>query len=366
MGAKTILISSITLVAIAIIIVLLFFISESSFQSPTNLEECKTAAFNGENKVNLVFFATKENTQKYSNFFLQTSPFNKNKDSFNFYYIDSYEPECEIYQEQAILCKEKEITQKAASCPHDFIVVVKDLDDSSLRSSAYKNIISLNSKHQSSVLTHEFGHVFANLADEYIPAIIPKGSKNCASSCDNFPENIDGCFQGCSKDNYYRSIDKGVMRTLSTNNYGALNENIISEKIPKQNTLTGQATSDLNTECSEQEYYLIKGFVKNSKIEIQQQTIEKGCAPSITSGDYIYKITGEKTLEGNFNPKLIFTDAQKLNEQEIQGAVFEYEGEFYLSIPKVNKADTIEILDNNQQQIQQVNFEELSSFPCKI
>src|SRR3989344_3409190 len=237
MGAKTILISSITLVAIAIIIVLLFFISESSFQSPTNLEECKTAAFNGENKVNLVFFATKENTQKYSNFFLQTSPFNKNN-------------------------------------------------------------ISLNSKHQSSVLTHEFGHVFANLADEYIPAIIPKGSKNCASSCDNFPENIDGCFQGCSKDNYYRSIDKGVMRTLSTNSYGILNENIVSEKIPKQNTLTGQAPSDLNAECSEQEYYLIKGFVKNSKIEIQQQTIE--------------------------------------------------------------------ILDNNQQQIQQVNFEELSSFPCKI
>ena len=121
----------------------------------------------------------------------------------------------------------------SAVCPNDYVVVLTDMKRH-LRSSAYQNVMSLNINHDKSVILHEFGHVFANLADEYVPSIIPWGSKNCVKNCQDFEkQGVGGCFIGCSQDDYSRSTESSVMRTLSTVDYGELNEGLIEEDLEK-------------------------------------------------------------------------------------------------------------------------------------
>ena len=362
MEIKKILITSSIIVFLAIIVVLLFFISQNPLTSPnpSNLEKCKSLVFNGEDKINLLFFADKDLSKGYSNFFLQTSPYSQYKDEFNFYYIDSYTPECEVYQDQAVLCRGKELTKKASSCPNDFIIVIKDVDDPYLRSSAFQNIISLNFQHPNTVLTHEFGHVFSNLADEYVSAVIPSGSKNCVISCDKFQNEIDGCFQGCSKSDYYRSVEEGVMRTLNSNYYGKFNEKIILEKINKKSKITGSVIENTNSaDCSEQEYYLIEmSIYENKTLKILNITVEEGCAPSLNSKELQIRT-------------ILFTDGQSIDETQINGGTEEiHKGIFYIKIPKNEQTEGLILKLRNEQAPEipevTVNLEELEHIPCRI
>jgi len=178
-------------------------------------EECKTISYHGDDKVNLVFFGPQEDVEEYANFMFATAPYDEQVNNFNVYYIEDFNPECELYKSAAILCYSDDLVHKAATCPNDFIVVIDDTQASTVRSSAYLNVVSVNKKHPKTVLTHELGHVIANLAEEYVPARLPDNSKNCVSTCSQFGQNTDGCFEGCSESDYHRSIERGVMRTLS-------------------------------------------------------------------------------------------------------------------------------------------------------
>ena len=83
-------------------------------------------------------------------------------------------------------------------------------------------------------MLHEFGHVFANLADEYVPSIIPKGARNCVGECQEFNRySIKECYEGCSKSDYFRSSEESVMKTLKTKEYEELNTLIINEYLNK-------------------------------------------------------------------------------------------------------------------------------------
>ena len=106
------------------------------------------------------------------------------------------------------------------------------------------NVVSINKNHQKSVIAHEFGHSFANLAEEYTPATLPLKSKNCVSECNKFDSLNEGCYEGCSKTDYFRSINSGIMRTLSSKSYGAFNSFLISEKISKFKRITGNVVSE--------------------------------------------------------------------------------------------------------------------------
>lgn len=220
-----------TIIGVLILAGGIFFFYNNSKTSFSEGAECERISYNGDpsGKINIVFFTngvSKDSLQEYVNYFESVSPFSENKELFNFFYLD-YKPKCKI--DVGLLCYSRELIEMSAKCPNEFIVVISD-EDASVRSSAYMNVISMNSNLPKSVLTHEFAHVFANLADEYIPASIPFGSKNCASNCVNFG-GIGGCFEGCSKENFFRSSENSVMRTLSSEKYFEFNENIIKQVI---------------------------------------------------------------------------------------------------------------------------------------
>jgi len=357
------------LAVVTVLLILFFVFKDSLFFSPTaNPENCKVLEKNSEKGVNLVFLSDNKTAREYSDFLKTVSPFKENIDSFNFYYIDSYTPACTLYKGIALLCYNKEIIQKASACPNDIIIIPQEKENN-IRSSSYMNVLSINSAQEKTVLIHEMGHALANLADEYVPAEIPKKSKNCQKTCESFSVK-EGCFLGCSKDSYYRSIDFGVMRTLATSKFGELNQNIILEKITSKSTsaITGNVISEQVETCS-QEYILIQGNYNSGTLEIASQSLETGCIPEVSSGDFEYELSLEdnSTLSGEeFNPAFIFTDIQ--GENTLEGSVELSQENFYLMVPAIPHSEKLSIKENGNliQTVDLTNsIQKLNSIPCK-
>ena len=196
---------------------------------------CKTIISNGspDKSIDIVFFydnVDESEAQQYIDYLLSVSPFSENKEKFNFYSVNM-PPTCDI-QNGILVCYSKEVIKASALCPNDYVFVLSK-QSAGIRSSAYTNLISVNIADKKSVVIHEFGHIFANLADEYVPSTIPRGSKNCASSCDKFTSEVDGCYEGCSENGEYRSVNAGIMRTLSTINFGKFDNAILNADLEK-------------------------------------------------------------------------------------------------------------------------------------
>jgi len=339
------------------IVIRTYFSNNDVQNSPQ--EGCKTLKSSPEGRVNIVFFAEKEQIERYSDFLLNIPPFNQTKDQLNFYYIDAYTPSCELYKETAILCYSKELLKEASVCPNDYLVVLKD-EKRDIRSSSYMNVLSLNTAQPLSVFAHEFGHSFANLADEYTPATLPKRQENCKDSCTQFEDM--GCFQGCSKDSYFRASSNGLMKTLSARDYGLFDSVLILKKLGNnpEVKITGKVIQE-KPNCSSQRYRLIEGTYLSGEMKIISQSIQIGCLGSNGEGGFEYKLMmKDKTAStSNFNPELIFTD------NEAGGEVYESTRNFYLRIPLIEAATSLEISLENKT-ISQINLFEEDSLPCQI
>jgi hypothetical protein len=213
---------------------ILFFISYFNYVALGPVEgECISLVENEGEGIDIVFMTenvSEEKVGEYIDYFLNSAPFSDNDEKFNFYYAgDAY---CDLYHEKAVFCYSRENIMKSSICPNDYIVVLSERS-AKIRSSAYMNLISLNVLNSKNVILHEFGHVFANLADEYVPSIIPGGSENCAEKCDYFLNygNSTGCYLGCSEAEYKRSSEISVMRSTKTNDYGTLNSFLIEKNL---------------------------------------------------------------------------------------------------------------------------------------
>lgn len=301
--------------------------------SPEELYTCNTLQFSSPNAINLVFFSTEAEATEYSEYLLNSEPFSEFSENFNVYFIDSFLPECEIYRGVAFLCYSREVLRAAASCPNDYIYVLKD-GDSSIRSSAYRNVISVNLRHPLSVILHETGHAMFNFAEEYIPGEIPPLSKNCQETCENFDGEIDGCFIGCSDNSHSRSVEAGVMRTLSSEDYGIYNDNLIRAEIERQSqisesAITGNAISEID-DC--------KNSVHDSVI--------------VENGEIVGKIrtVGCPSENKNVVTPYLFTDAPKKTNLEI----LEMDGFTYIDpkiptivqIPEGETSTSLEVVDS--------------------
>ena len=334
-----------------------------------NLEECKTIHYHDENSINLVFFSPEDEAQKYSDYLVNSEPFKEYHDEFNFFFIDSYKPDCELYKGIAIYCHSKELIKKAASCPYDYIVVLDEMDHQ-IRSSAYKNVMSINSQHPMSVFLHEFGHSFSNLAEEYTPAKIPRGSKNCQRDCSKFKGETNGCFEGCSKSHYYRSVENGVMRTLSTDDFGIYNDDLIStlieNSVPKDLQITGAVTK----EDFESNEYIIAEFKLNKdigRVELISEERAKGYAPKIgASGDYYYTVDGgPKKI--HFSNMVHAEGPKSKKNLEMVGEVEEV-NTFFLAIKdNLKKVRKVEIYDaQNNGRLGEARFSSGGNVLCQI
>ena len=359
---------TITLIVLCVIVIsgisgFLFFRNEIFFSTPS-LEKCNILKEGQNGAVNIVIFGQKEDANKYADYFLSSSPFKEYQEDFSFSYIDSYTPKCEEYKGVALLCHSRELIKKAGSCKYDYIVVLSS-NNAEIRSSSYSNVMSLNTVHPLTVFLHEFGHSFANFGEEYTPASLPRGVENCASSCETFGADADGCFKGCSRTDYYRSIEIGVMRSLETNEFGKFNTKLLGSLIEKNigSKITGKVIQDIG--CEDRSYFLIEARNSDRGLEIIKVTKERGCAPSIGNGKVTYTITtgnGEKIEGARYSPDLIYTDAQ--GEGEIEGETFDSEENFFIPAEFVENAESVAISDGQTSDSQ--NIENTGDRPCQI
>ena len=331
-------------------------------------EECNVLQENGEG-INILFFSGGEIAKDYMDYFLESEPFNEVRDNFNFFYIEDYIPECELYEGEIFYCYSKELIKKSSVCPNDYLVVLGDYP-SEIRSSAFMNVLSINSNHPKSVFLHEFGHTFANFAEEYVDenARIPSKAKNCVSSCDDFGEGVE-CFEGCTKSNYYRSSLESVMRTLNTRNYGLFNNNFILERIDDEVVdsslfTTGNVVSS-KADCSSEEYYLLEiGSGKVSK------SVQVGCSGSSGHGDTEYLVLSEDDSifsKGDYNKDFLFTTLP-FPDGKLSGKTYKSDRDIFLKIPvskikdgvKVSSTDLAILTEENKNLFEKNVDEKLS------
>lgn len=331
--------------------------------SPTDLPEgvCNTLEYSSPSALSMVFIASREDAEEYKNHLIAEPPYDSH--SFNFYYIDNLNPEnfCTSYKGIAVLCYSAELLKSAAVCPHNAIIVPIDRP-SNIRSSMYKNVLSINKNHPArEVLRHELGHLFG-LAEEYTPAAPPKGQLNCKSSCDDFDAPIEGCFEGCSQGTLMRSIDEGVMRTLSTSRYGPYDEHLIHARL---NTLSGPSTliagKAIDDVVCNEELLLVEVDARASSWDVVSLEPYNGCLPGKTSFEYSVRVNGETSFESSLKDNFLFTDSP--GEETIEGETYE-EGRFWVSVPA--SEGTLEISDDENNLLLQTELPAQGGLPCRI
>lgn len=309
MEHKAFMFTSIPLIGIILIFGYLNVQQNSTFEENQYSHQCQDIEINGQDRIDLLFISSLEDAKRYTDYLFTVEPYKTYKSYFNTRVI-TQEVECEIYQDIAILCYNKEILDLADQCEHDYVIVIKE-DSKQIRSSAYGKVISLNKAHEDSVLIHELGHAIGNLAEEYGPAKIPRGSKNCVSSCNRFSGQVDGCTQECSESSYYRSIALGVMRSLITDNYGIYNINLISELLnknkPKDSVITG---NQISTYLCIKKVQEVKIYQDEGGFRVTTNNVLKdACIPN-------KGLAGPLCVEEVCNTNVLFTDAQDIETDE--------------------------------------------------
>ncbi|MBW2974937.1 M64 family metallopeptidase [Candidatus Woesearchaeota archaeon] len=177
--------------------------------------------------------------------FLETEPFKSYQEGINFYQVNKLGGfDCEVGN--WVRCDEFSVKKMASYCPNDYIFILVDrsrIKDfiKPVRSSAVSNMEKINTADNKLVVLHEFGHIFGGLADEYVDekyysniGFDPESYPNCdlPPECDEWKDvNGTGCFEGCSLNRYSRPTTNSIMRTLSTEKFGPLNERIIIDKL---------------------------------------------------------------------------------------------------------------------------------------
>lgn len=218
-----------------------------SAQEPLS-QECSSLLFNGEDKIDVVFLGLgykstselRNDVSIYINSLGGVFPFSINKDKFNFYISNVPFRDCNL--EGYIRCDNFQLQQQASVCPNDFVILLVERNKIlnlalPIRSSSVNNIMKVNTADDILVFAHEFGHLFGNLADEYVDdSYYQKFNLKAKSlpNCDELPCNKwqgvgnTSCFPGCSIGNFYRPTKNSIMNLYfreGGNVYGPVSEN---------------------------------------------------------------------------------------------------------------------------------------------
>jgi hypothetical protein len=218
---------------------------------------------------------------------LQVEPFSSSKNSFSFLSaINSRDLSCEIGCKNIstiVCCDNKLVYEEASKCEFDSILVLVNSNKRCGSASSYAKICAKNPD-ANLILIHEFGHSFANLADEYVYSdyfgdysVGEVNEVNCAQKdCEKWKEITEGCFEGCTYSNLYRPTKKNsVMYDL----YPQFNE--VCQYYIKQ-LIQNYETSKKDTEKSMPKSYFVNLHYNEGNTEIKNIYLK----PVYSSEDY--------------------------------------------------------------------------------
>lgn len=344
---------------------------DTSAVSDSPPTECTPLSYQGPDALNVVFVASKSDAERYKGYFLAKPPYSEPETRINFYYLDSARTPstCTLYKDIALFCYSDALLKEASACPHDAIIVLADYP-LEIRSSMYKNVLSLNRNHPpEEVLRHELGHLFG-LAEEYVGASLPPRQQNCKAECDKFQTATDGCFEGCSKASFMRSIDEGVMRTLSSSEYGIYDTVLIRNALQKAQEKKTLVTSNVvraDSSCDSQTYTLLEIDGAQIPWSIISREDVKGCPSGELSTEYALSITNPEEgilTKTSFAGNTLFTDAP--GTDQIQGEVYT-ESRFWVEIPsQLPQGTIVQITDDSSNNYLTAPLPSGGNNPCRM
>ncbi len=359
------------IIAFAVTLALFFALAQARLSpSPKELlAPCNVLQYNGQDKINLLLIGEEETANFYNDYLFSKEPFLRNQQEFNVYSINKdLSKECSIYKGIAVLCYSKELLNLASSCPHDIVAVFAERSPE-IRSSSYRGVISINTRHLPTVFLHEIGHALANLAEEYvIPAPPQFDSKNCETQCKSFSIQ-EGCSDGCSDEKHVRASETSVMRSLKGENYGLNNELIIEEKISsitsKKSSITGRV-ADSSIDCEEQTHYRLVLQETEDSIEVLDKIKVQGCPEGNLLGTKTYKLINQdgEIASGLFSDGTIFTDAE--SSLGLEGEMFASKEPFYLALAIQSGAEAISFFDSENNPLGENSLGDTGARLCKI
>jgi hypothetical protein len=151
-------------------------------------------------------------------------PFKSNTDKFNLYLINQTEDMgCSLNCQgisSMICCNDNKVEEVASQCPADQIVVIQDTADFCGTASSYAKVCAISRGQE--VFTHEWGHSFGGLGDEYdysayYPTYVAEyyDYPNCdMQGCPKWSSlGLSGteCFKGCGVSSAYRPTQGNCM-----------------------------------------------------------------------------------------------------------------------------------------------------------
>jgi hypothetical protein len=323
------------------------------------------------NSVNIVFLGAsyedvekfKQDTEIMMNGFLEVVPYNSYKERFNFFRIEEFgDYGCEY--DDAIICNPSLSQKEATKCPgNDYVVVVSDYSNvknffKHLRSSAWRNLASLNSADDPLVFVHEFAHLFADFADEYeFGGRINWDAPNCdnVKSCPKFSE-VEGseCHVGCVNSKYSRSVKVGIMRDYWTSSrYGLYNEWYLENLIKERTKSGGRSKTDGEPKESPQLVYLVSGKCVSGNCEIEDVQKSPGYITENKEESVLVVVTGSHSVNIPSDNKIIIEAEPGMENGRI---IYPDEFEFSVAIPIIEDEDIDLVEDGNV--IDSFNFED--------
>lgn len=164
----------------------------------------------------------------------EIEPFKSNFDDLSFSFVEPIaDLECEVGcrgVETMVCCNDAKVVDAASQCHYDQIIVLINSNDGCGTASFYTKLCA-KSDLASLILTHELGHAFGGLADEYvysdffeyeIPQDYILQMPNCdVAGCPKWADISSDCYEGCTTPNLYRPSQNSIMRYVS---YGSFNE----------------------------------------------------------------------------------------------------------------------------------------------
>lgn len=340
-----------------LVVIVLVFVGFILYGGAENIQlsqnvECN-ALQEGNGDVNLVFLADNyeneevflEDVGRFKEGLLEVVPFNEYENNFNFYYVlGNFDLGCE--HDEAILCDPRKVKRVSLNCPNDYTVVLTDYNGVKnlfryLRSSAWQGIACLNTADDILVFAHEFGHLFADFADEYeFDGKISWDAPNCVKP-DCTPFNVitnPGCYLGCTNGEHYREERIGIMRDYwHGKTFGSFNEWVIRE-ILDGNRITGSVIDSNNVK---ENLYVVEGEFTQNGVEID------GVVPVFGYASGKYEDEGWSLEVGNevyyFGLPLAFVDT--FRDGKMKGGTKEMIGGKFSVVVKGDEGQEVVVVD---------------------
>ncbi|MFH1376502.1 MAG: hypothetical protein ABIH25_02605 [Candidatus Woesearchaeota archaeon] len=299
-----------------------------------------------------------KDTEDFSNSLLNVYPYSLYKDRFNFFRIESFQPLGCSYDDGVILCTPATVKLAGRICPHDYYVVLSDVNGvknlfSFLRSSSWMGVNALNSADNKLVFAHEFAHSFGDFADEYEweGGKITWDSPNCDSvwkTCPKFSV-VSGseCWRGCVNQQYSRSVKNGIMRDYwNSDNYGVYNEYFLKNLME---TKTAAGSSNDALKSPPVEILIVNGMCDWSGCVINQVIENVGYADNYVDDSFLDIKTGDKVASISNN--ILFSDYGPAG-----GAVVPEDYTFSVIVEKDPESDRVDLINNVGTRISSFSY----------